>query len=284
MTMSRRRLLVAMPLIAALLAVGVPAAAGCGSDGDSAANGASPSPTAAPSPATTYTKATWYKVVGNPGAFEGEPAELTGKIFTEPEYDPDGVGFQMWADPARSEGNTMVWIADPKLKLTTGDYVRVVGTVGKEFTGENAFGGEVAAATIGADEVKVVTALAAAPLAEQTLTPRKSASQKGITVTVRKVEFAESETRVFVTFSNKSPAKASIYAYSAQAVQGGRVYSPAMGIDEYPEPESELPRGSRTSGVIVFKAMDPDKKTRFIFEGYSQDWTVTLKPFVIVVK
>jgi hypothetical protein len=57
-----------------------------------------------------------------------------------------------------------------------------------------------------------------------------------------------------------------------------------MGLQGYPEPESELPRGSRTSGVIVFKPMKPGKTVRFVFEGYLDDWTKTLKPFAIVVK
>jgi hypothetical protein len=67
----------------------------------------------------------------------------------------------MWADPVRSEGNTIVWLADPGLKLTTGDFVRVTGVIGEGFAGENAFGGEIAAATVVADKVAVVSALAA---------------------------------------------------------------------------------------------------------------------------
>jgi hypothetical protein len=290
----RRLTLAYWPLLLAAVAVAAASLAACGSGssgGEASAASGSPGATtpsgaqvASPSPAATYTNADWYRVTSNPNGFKGQAVELTGKIFAEPEYDQSGVGFQMWADPQRSEGNTIVWLPDPTVELRTDDYVRVSGVITGSFTGENMMGGEVQAAMIQAGTVEKVGALAAAPPAIEIVDVNQGATQHGITVKLRRVEFAEAETRVFVTFINQSNSKASIYAYSAKAIQGGRTYSPEMGLQGYPEPESELPRSTRTSGVVVFKAMKPEKTTRFIFEGYSDDWTKTLKPFSIVVK
>jgi len=273
------------PVLLAVVVVAAASIVGCGSGSpDDGAPVSSDAQVASPSPAATFTNADWYQVTSNPDGFKGRAVMLTGKIFAEPEYDQSGVGFQMWSDPQKSEGNTIVWLPDPAIELHTEDYVRVSGVISGSFTGENMMGGEVQAATIQAEAVEKVGALAAAPPAIETVDVNKAATQYGITVKVRKVEFAETETRVFVTFINQSSSKASIYAYSAKAVQGGRTYSPDMGLQGYPEPESELPRGTRTSGVVVFKAMKSEKTTRFIFEGYSDDWTKTLKPFSIVVE
>lgn len=232
----------------------------------------------------TYTNANWTRVSGNPDAFKGERVALVGKVFTEPEYDKTGVAMQMWADAAHGEGNTIVYFSDPNFDVKTDDYVRVTGTIGDQFKGENAMGGEVTAATINADSAKVVDALAAAPQAVRTVSVGKRVAQYGISITVHKVEYADTETRVYVTFANSSSAKASIYSYSAKAIQGSRPYSVDQGLTEYPQPESDLLPKTKTSGVVVFKPMKPDKATRFVFEGYSENYNITLKPFSVTVK
>ena len=40
------------------------------------------------------------QMYSNPKDFVGRRVELVGKVFSTPEYDKDGVYFQMWGDPA----------------------------------------------------------------------------------------------------------------------------------------------------------------------------------------
>jgi hypothetical protein len=176
-----------------------------------------------------------------------------GRVFTAPERDKKGTYLQVWADPKNSEQNTIVGYADPNFKVVENDYVHVVGTVKGKYTGTNAFGTDVTVPTVLASSLKVVDATAAAPPTLATLGPRTS-TQAGIHVSVTKVEFAASETRVFMTVRNKSNSSVSVYANSMKAVQQGRQYDPSFSSD-YPELSDSVVSGASSSGVVVFPKM-----------------------------
>ena len=91
-----------------------------------------------------------------------------------------------------------------------------------EFTGKNAFGGDVSAVAVIADTAEVVDALAAAPPATATAKVSKTQTQHGLSITIEKVEFADAETRVFVSVRNASSHNASFYDFNAKAVQHGQ--------------------------------------------------------------
>ena len=266
--------------VGAIFALMVFAIGGCGSEGSTTGAAASPTPSA------TFTNEDWGEVVGSPDRYKDSPVELVGKVFQQPETSGGGIAFQMWADPNKSDWNTIVY-ASSIVDVATDDYVRVVGTVGDQFKGENMMGAEMIVPTINADSVEIVDAMAAAPAAIKTVTVDDSQSQHGVTLTLEKVEYAESETRVFLTFANDSKDKASFYSFSAKAVQGSKQYSEDTSssfMNGYPQIESDLLPKTRSSGVVVFPEMDPDKTTRFVFEVSSEDYTVTFKRYVFRVK
>ena len=43
------------------------------------------------------------QMYSDPDSFKGRTLELYGRVFNEPEYDDDGVYFQMWGDPENGE-------------------------------------------------------------------------------------------------------------------------------------------------------------------------------------
>ena len=267
--------------IGAIFALMVFAVSGCGSEGSTTGAAASPTPSA------TFTNEDWGEVVGSPDSYKDSPVELVGKVFQQPETGGGGgIAFQMWADPKNSDWNTIVY-ASSSVDVATDDYVRVVGTVGDQFKGENVMGAEMIVPTINADSVEIVDAMAAAPAAIKTVTLNDSQSQHRVTLTLETVEYAESETRVFLTFSNGGKDKASFYSFNAKAVQGSKQYSEDSSssfMNGYPQIESDLLPKTKSSGVIVFPEMDPDKTTRFVFEVASEDYTVTFNPYVFRVK
>ena len=61
----------------------------------------------------------------------------------------------MFADPKNSEWNTIVHADAAPEGLNQGDEVRVHGTVKGKRQGENAFGGNVSAVKVKADEVQI---------------------------------------------------------------------------------------------------------------------------------
>jgi len=260
-------------LLLAAIAIG-----GCGSEGGETDT------SAPPSPAVTLTNDDWAMVVASPDGYKDTPAEIVGRIFQPPEADSEGITFQMWAGPANSEWNTIV-SAGSGVNVAEDDYVRVVGTVGDQFEGENMMGAELTIPTIIADSVEIVDALAAAPAALKTVAVNDSQNQHGVTLTLKKVEFAKRETRVFLTVSNRSGDTASVYSFNAKAVQGSRQYSEAQAfMSGYPEIETDLLPKNKTSGVIVFPKMNPDKATRFVFVASSDNWNLTFKPYEFRVK
>jgi hypothetical protein len=248
------------------------ALAGCGGESEDATNGAAPTGTSA---ATTeqaqsgehFTLENWDLLAGEPDGHKGASVDIVGKIFLQPERDSDGVYFQMYADPTASEFNTIVGSKDTRLRVKDGDYVHVLGEVGDAYEGENAFGAELTVPVVIASEVEVVDATAAAPPALETYGPDVEETS-GITFTASKVEFAESETRLFLTVANHSGADFSVHSFNTKALQGTKQFEAEFSSD-YPEVPSEVLDGAEVSGVIVFPAMDPALGLRVPMEGYS---------------
>jgi hypothetical protein len=227
-------------------------------------------------------QADWGDVCVAPGHYEGAHATVLGKVFSI-EQSSDGMALQMFTDVQNSEGNTIVWATDWPDDLSQDDYVRVTGTVGEEFKGENAFGTELTAPLIYADSVEIVDAMALAPEAQRTAKIKKRVDQHGMIVGISKIEFAADETRVHLTVTNRTDSNVSFYAFDAKAVQAGKQFGSETVFDSYPEVDSEIVPGARSSGVIVFPALDPGKPVKFVFEGYSDDYWLEMQPFVFEV-
>ena len=81
---------------------------------------------------------------------------MNGRIFGNPEVKGSETSFQMFADPENSEWNTLVHTDAPASGLSSGDTVRVKGTVEGARSGTNAFGGTISAVEVEADSVEVV--------------------------------------------------------------------------------------------------------------------------------
>lgn len=215
-------------------------------------------------------------------AFKGATLDIVGKVFGEIEQVEGQTAWQMWADPKNQEFNMTVLLERPGFTVQDGDYVHVVGTVLGSFEGENLFGGTVSAIAIRAQSAEVVDALAAAPPAMKTVTQRSTQTQHGISITLDKVEFAATETRVFVTVANGSGTEASFFSHSVKAQQGSRQFEPET-LTEYPELQSDLLPGSRTSGVLAFPAMAPDQPLKLFFEASSDDYQLDFVPYAFGV-
>ena len=128
------------------------------------------------------------QMYSDPDSFKGRTLELYGRVFNEPEYDDDGVYFQMWGDPENGERNTIVACKDTSLKLQYDDYVHILGSVSGKHEGENALGSKITAPAIVADSVEVVTYQEACAPTLYTATVQTAAqTQCGYTVSVDSV-------------------------------------------------------------------------------------------------
>lgn len=219
-----------------------------------------------------------------PKKFKNHYVEITGVVFADPEYDDDGLCVQMMADIKNHSNNTIVYINDKDFKVNQNDYLHIVGLVGDEFKGENAFGGDVTAPVITAKEYKVLDYKDALAPTIKTININQSKTQLGYTVTVQKIEFAEDETRAYIRVDNQGTDKFSVYSFNSMITQNGKQYEEQDNWDaEYPEIQTELLVGNSSEGIIVFPAI-PDGTFNLIIEGSSDNWEEDLEPYTFNIE
>ncbi len=115
-----------------------------------------------------------------------------------------------------------------------------------------------------------------APPARYTL-PATSTSRDGITITVDRVEFANTETRVFATIANDGRRPLTIFPTNADltgnttAISEGRAYTAMSGSAGHHMLRTTLPAGTTTTGILTFPHLNPNAPLRVVFDALSDD-------------
>ena len=110
------------------------------------------------------------------------------------------------------------------------------------------------------------------PKATKTFGPN-SVLRRGVALTVLKVEFAPTETRVYVTVKNGTGASLIVFGSnagfdeSARALSKGVTHGTTFSPWGYPTLQTQFSPRQKGAGVIVFPAMDPDEPLRIIFRA-----------------
>ena len=286
--------LIALLVVIALIVTNPPSGGGGGSSGDGSNNGGGSNqgggnahkeaPQEAPGDSggeatETFTTENYGELFSDPDAHQGANVNVTGQLLGLPEEDGDQIYFQMFADPANVEWNTIVAADDTGLDLNSDDYVRVKGSVRGSFEGENAFGGSVNAVAVDAESVEKVQAQEAVDPTEKSLAVNQTASDQSFTITVEKIEFAQESTRVYITALNGTGRKADFYTFDAKIIQGSTQVDQETPFDyEVQEPQENLSPGVKTEGVVVFGPVDPEAPFQLSFEWSSYNYNITPKP------
>lgn len=229
----------------------------------------------------SFTNDNYAMLFSNPDKYKGSKVDVVGKIFTSPEYDEGFVGFQMFADPANGEWNTIVGYYG-EISVAEGDIVKVKGEVIGEFEGENAMGGTIRAVNIMATSIEPATMVDALPKAQEVATVEQAQNQHGIIVTLHSVQLAQEGTRVMVTIQNTSGANASFYDFNAKLTQGNKQYEPEYTSDS--GLPSELLPGIQASGVVMFPKIDWSQGACTVYlEAGSDNYSLDFNPYVFNV-
>lgn len=217
----------------------------------------------------------------NPNDYSGRPVELTGEVFSDPEYDENAAYFQMFVDPENARLNTVVIYPNPSHKLKDGDYVRISGIVDKEFVGENMMGGEVHAPTIVVDKLDVLSYQEAlSPTIHTASATTPTIDQYGYTVTIEKIELAENETRVYVKVENNGQSEFNLYEYRTRIVQDSSQIEQQSNYDaDYPELQRDLRPGIISEGIICMGPLK-DASFQLILDGSSDNWDEDIEEFI----
>lgn len=216
----------------------------------------------------------------NPSAYKGLFVDLSGQIFIEPETNDGVLGFQMFADPNGSNNNVVVYY-NGLMDLRSDDYVKLTGYICGEMTGTNAFGGEISALVIAATKLEKSSYVdIISPTIRKVDYSDKIINQSEYKIEVNKVEFAENQTRVYVTAYNDSTDDFNIYTYSVKAIQNGKQYeiSDSSYDADLPKLQTEIKGGVSSSGVLIFDAME-QTDFKLVIDSSSDNWDIRLDEY-----
>ena len=217
----------------------------------------------------------------DPESYVGSIVELTGQVFSNVEYDSDGVYFQLWADPDNLDLNTIVSYQNPDFEIENNDYVRLTGEVSGVFEGENMMGGTIIAPSILAHEIEVLSYKdAIMPTIATASASNNTIEQLGYSVTVQTIELAEQETRVYISIQNNGANEFSLYEFDALLIQDSTQYEHQPNYNaDYPEYQNNIRPGITTEGVIVFPAIK-EEPFQLILEARSSDWNEDIEEYI----
>lgn len=209
----------------------------------------------------------------DPDSYRGKYVKLTGKVFNV-EKDGDEVFLQIWHDVDDSDDNTVIKYnsSDVDIDVSEDDYISVDGYISGTFSGSNALGGTVTAPKIIAKTIEKISYLDAASPTLKSINVDKKIEKDGYMLTLKKIEFAEKETRCYFTFKNSGSETFYLNEMDAKAKQGSKQFEVTYNYEaEYEELQSETLKDSKTSGIILFEAMDPGKDLTIYISGFSGD-------------
>lgn len=216
----------------------------------------------------------------SPDSYKGQYVKLYGKVFGEPEIHEDAVYFQMYADAENYEKNTVVFFYG-NADIATEDYVAVDGVISGAYEYQNMMGGTLTALKVETDSVEESNYIDCCSPTIKTIDVNKTIDQKGYVVTLEKVEFSESETRVYFTVTNNGSDNFSLYEFNMKIVQNGTQYENVYNYNaDYPELQTDLMPGTTTSGIVVFPAMDTDAGVKMYCDGSCDNWRTNLDEYV----
>lgn len=230
-------------------------------------------------PPRLFTNADWNELATSPDTWKGDHADIVGQLLDDPDQLGTDIAFQMYTSPDRTGVTALVRSTVPAFPLTSRSWVRVRGTVLGEMNGENAFGGSVRAVGIQASELAPSSAIDALPPPIRQVMGAGGGTQHGVTVSFDRVDFANDETRVFVTVRNHSNQEFTLLSNSAKAVQGSSQLDQEFSLNDYPSLPTEILPGVTATGVVVFPPADPAAPLKIIMEGLSSDFRTDFLPF-----
>lgn len=254
----------------------------CGSSSDSA-NNASTNTSSAPEQEKEVVDIS--SVTSDPDACKGKYVTFYGIVSQTDESD-DQYFYQVYTD---TDYNNSVLVYAPKDlvsdTISNDDFINVIAKVDGAYSGQTVMGVDTTWAKLTAENIEKSSytdtfgkAHTAWDFQDQVI------EQQGINVAVTKVEFADNETRIYVTATNNSEDTVNLWSSSAKIIQNGQQYEQTYGnyLADYPELSSDILPGASSSGILCFDALEASE-FQFYLEGSSDNWEIDLEPFTFTL-
>lgn len=263
-TISRRQLFAGTAYTLAALTL-----AGCG--------GGEAETDAAPAEKVYIEEAEIDAMFTSPDDYKGKWVKLPGKTLGSSEKEGDLTALQAYYDIQTCDRSYIVHSSTTE-SFADGEYILVDGMIDGSFDGENAFGGSITVPLITNAEITKSNYVDVVVPTIASIEPGVTASQNDVTFTCDKVEFAEAETRVYLTISNDRSDTVSYSMYSIRIIADGQQIeqddsSSSAYEGNYPELSYDISGGAKTSGVLVFPAIEPGTAFKLVIPDiYADDY------------
>lgn len=223
----------------------------------------------------------------SPDNYKNKSIKITGKIFTEPQKDDTHWALQLWHNPKEFSESFIVYIDSTEESFKEGEYLEIQGVVGGAFEGENLMGGKITAPIINAANIKKSTYKDIMSPTIRKYDVNKYEQQHKVKISIRKIEFSEDETRLYVEIENKSKSKFNLYSYETTAIIGSNQYSVKNNFEsDYKELETSIEPGVKDNGVIVLKPIQnySGRNIKIKLSGSSDNYNLDFNTFIISIK
>ncbi len=203
------------------------------------------------------------EVIEDPDSFAGRAVEIDGQIAKDPEYGRQGTYLQVHVVSGKQAADVIARYPD-HIEVTQGDFVRVIGSVAGLFSGETSDGERIETVRIDAESIEPVVAEAALAPAHATWDRVVEKQVMNLFVRVDKIEFAASETRLYMSAHNAGDNPLVIQVSNSFLKQGGKLYEPRTNLPPgYKEVPIDLSEGSSGAGVLVFPPLSEKEPLDF---------------------
>ena len=210
------------------------------------------------------------EMLKSPDDYKDYEVSFTG-VVSEYEGESGDYGLYLYTNIADSDGDVFVYTTSEE-EIEDGDFVKVDGVVVGTLEGENTFGTEVEDPAINAVSVTKISgddAVAPTTLSKE---PGDVKQIGDLTITLTKIEYAENETRVYLSFDNRSSRDYEFYDYDTVLTQGKKDIGM---VDDYErntnQNETEVEARGKLDAKIYFEGTNPDKPTTLKVEVTETD-------------
>ncbi len=228
-------------------------------------------------------------VASDPDAYKGKYVKFCGMVSPVDE-DEDTYGLQVYLDTNYNDSVLVEVSKDIAPEpFSSDEYVIVDAKINGAYDGETVIGTDSTWALLEAISIEKTTYMEAFAPATKEISPNISSEQNGLTATIDKIEYADSETRIYLTISNNSENTISYGSYSIRLIQDGQqIEQDTTGessyMGNYPQLSYEVAAGASTSGIVVFPAIDQTKDLQVIIPDiYSDNYEIEFTDFTIDV-
>lgn len=191
-----------------------------------------------------------------PEKYKNYPVTLKGIVANEPEFDGNGYHFQIFVPAGTKELNFIVDYKGVTNLITPESSVLIEGKVKGDLTAETLDNKFIRLARIEAAELQSVpkTEVLAPTLKRKILNLSKE--DEKLRLNLKKVEFAATETRFYLTAINKSNNPVIFKLYDIVVLEGKKAVTAKNNLsDDYQQLPVELEPNSAASGILFFPSL-----------------------------